>query len=152
MMDCVITRATAEDMPALLPLMQEFYAEEHLAFSDANVAAVQELVASPALGGVYLVRNGGGVLGEVLGYFTLVFGFSVERGGRTALLDELFVVPAARGKGLGQRALASVIASAKAGGCRAVHLEVDRANKKARALYERAGFIELPRGYLTLML
>lgn len=143
-----ITRATVADLSALLAMMRDFYAEEHLDFRPPVQQAISELVAGATLDGAYLIADGRGVAG----YFVLTFGFSVERGGKTALLDELYIVPAARGQRLGKAALAEASALAKSAGCKTLHLEVDHANEKARALYQRAGFIELPRDYLTLNL
>ncbi|MCA7026277.1 GNAT family N-acetyltransferase, partial [Stenotrophomonas acidaminiphila] len=40
------------------------------------------------------------------GYITLGWCFSVEQGGRFVLLDELYLAPAARGRGWGREALA----------------------------------------------
>jgi GNAT superfamily N-acetyltransferase len=141
-----ILQAAASDLPALLPLVRDFYTEGHLAFGDHTLAALKQLASDARLGGIFLLRDGGGVKG----YFVLTFGYSIERGGKTALLDELYVIPAARGKRLGKAAMEHAIAAARSAGCCALHLEVDRSNEKARAFYERAGFIELPRGYLTL--
>jgi GNAT superfamily N-acetyltransferase len=143
-----ITRATLADLPALLTLVRDFYRHEHLLFRPEVETAVAQLVADESLGGAFLVSSGGGVVA----YFILTFGFSVERGGKTALLDELYVIPESRGKSLGKAALAHAAALAKAAGCHTLHLEVDHINEKARTFYQRAGFIELPRGYLTLHL
>jgi GNAT superfamily N-acetyltransferase len=140
-----ITRATPADLPALLALMQAFYTEERLTFRAEVERAVTEIVAGATLDAAYLIGNDGGVNG----YFVLTFGFSVERGGKTALLDELYVIPKSRAQGLGKAAIAEAITIAKSAGCRTLHLEVDRANLRARTFYEHAGFMELPRGYLT---
>jgi GNAT superfamily N-acetyltransferase len=39
-----------------------------------------------------------------LGYIVLAFGFSFETGGRNAFIDELYVAPEHRGKGIARRA------------------------------------------------
>ena len=45
-----------------------------------------------------------------------------------------------RGRGLGALAVATAEAAARRLGVRAVHLEVDTTNDRARRLYERVGF------------
>jgi ribosomal-protein-alanine N-acetyltransferase len=50
---------------------------------------------------------------------------------------------AARGAGVGGRLLADHMARLKAGGVRALFLEVDAGNKAALALYARAGFVKV---------
>ena len=74
------------------------------------------------------------------GYIVLTIGYSLERGGRDAFIDELFVRAERRGCGLGAQAVAIAEAGARRRGVRAVHLEVDHTNERARRLYERVGF------------
>lgn len=56
-------------------------------------------------------------------------------------LDGLFVAREARGRGIGTRLVEAVIAEAEARHQREVRLEVTDANPRARALYERLGFV-----------
>jgi ribosomal protein S18 acetylase RimI-like enzyme len=107
--------------------------------------ALGELLADPALGRVWLILAGG----EAVGYAALAFGYSLEHGGRDAILDELFVAPHARGQGLGRAALAAVLAEAERLGLCAVHLEVERANASASRLYRSLGFASNDRQLLT---
>jgi ribosomal protein S18 acetylase RimI-like enzyme len=76
----------------------------------------------------------------------------MEYGGRDAFIDDLFIRPAFRGKGLGRSALAEVRSAALSLGVRALHLEVGRDNSAAQALYRRAGFEDSGRQLLTLRL
>ena len=64
----------------------------------------------------------------------------MEFGGRDAFIDEFFLVPGARGRGLGANVLDQVISEAAAGGTVALHLEVAGHNVTALRLYERRGF------------
>lgn len=56
-------------------------------------------------------------------------------------LKKLYLVPAARGLGLGQRALARVVDAARATGARAVVLETAAVLAQANRLYLRFGFV-----------
>ena len=76
--------------------------------------------------------------------------FSTLRGSPGVLVQDLFVMPQARGLGLGPRLLAQVMA-AQDWGATYLTLMVDRDNTNARRFYTRHGF--QPRGdYETLVL
>ena len=78
-------------------------------------------------------------------------GFSVEAGGREACVDELYLLPEVRGRGLGGRALALVEDRAQALGVRRIFLEVERRNR-VLALYRRAGYVDHDRFLLSKFL
>ena len=70
----------------------------------------------------------------------LTFGFSLEMHGRYALLDELYVEKAWRGRGIGTEAVEFVEEQCRQRGLRVARLEVFDDNVRAQALYERNGF------------
>ncbi|MFN5515137.1 MAG: GNAT family N-acetyltransferase [Cyanobacteriota bacterium] len=142
----VWTPAVLVDRSAALALMREFYREEKLPYSETLAdRAVSELLATPALGVLFLGRQGS----EVLGYSVATLGYSLEFGGRYVLLDELYVQPAVRGRGEGKRALACVETWAKAQGVSALRLEVNFDNQTALSLYLKSGFSPDQRQILT---
>ncbi|MFV0360890.1 GNAT family N-acetyltransferase [Tropicimonas sp.] len=61
------------------------------------------------------------------------------------LMDGLFVAAAARGQGVGSALIEAIQATARARGCESVRLDVIDRNHRARALYERHGFIAVGR-------
>ena len=132
-----ITLATLADEPVLRELIAEFYAHEGLVFdAERTLGAFRTLAADPNLGRVWIFRAGG----DVVGYLALTVCFSLEFAGRYALVDELYVREAHRGRGIASRAL-----EAAAGACReldvsALRLEVDVRNTRAMELYRRLGF------------
>jgi ribosomal protein S18 acetylase RimI-like enzyme len=130
--------ARPEDVESLLDLMAALYTEDpDLPFSRADHReAVCELLATPSRGGIFVFAT----RDRLVGYVVLTIGFSLEFGGMTGLLDELFVVPDARGRGLGRQALAFVTEECLRRGLRAIHLEVARTNHRAQDLYRQAGF------------
>jgi GNAT superfamily N-acetyltransferase len=138
--------AYPRDLAELLPLVASFHAHEGLRLAaTTRRAVVANLVGRRGLGRVFLIR----VLGEAIGYVAICFGYSIEFGGRDAFVDEFFVAPAHRGRGIGRRVLALVKAEARRLGVRALHLEVGRGNDRARRLYAALGFV--PRDRFTLM-
>jgi ribosomal protein S18 acetylase RimI-like enzyme len=72
----------------------------------------------------------------------LTFGFSVEFGGRTGFIDELFVDVAHRRRGVGKTALRLATEQAASLGARVLFLEATPTNEAADRLYRGAGFGE----------
>lgn len=137
-------RAEAEDVPALLALHERFYREEGYPYDPASMArALRELIAHPEFGRAFVAGD------PVVGYLLVTFGFSVEFGGRDAFVDELYVADGARGQGLGSAALQVAEAACREAGIRALHLEVEHQNPRARALYERNGYVAHERHLMT---
>ncbi len=144
-----IHRATLRDRDCLVALMSQFYSEAGYPLNVGRAAAAfEELLSDDSLGLVWLIMEDQ----QAAGYLIVTLGFSMEYGGRDAFIDDLFVQPTSRGKGLGTMALAKARAACVELGVRAVHLEVERSNKIARALYRRAGFVDNDRQLLSLRL
>lgn len=140
--------ARAADVPALLDLVAAFYAGEGYPFDrPAARAAMTELLDDPGRGWVWVVERGV----RPIGYVVVALAYSLEYRGRTAFVDEIYLVPAERGRGLGSKALALVERAAAGAGARAIHLEVERSNR-AHALYRRRGFDDRGRLLLTKLL
>jgi len=138
--------ALPQDTERIVVLMQRYYAEDGYPF-DAHAArdAVEGLLARPDFGQLWCVQAGS----ETVGYFVLTLGYSLEYRGVDAFLDELYLLPAYRGQGIGTRAVACVQDSARALGVRALHLEVEKDKTPAIGLYRRWGFEEHNRFLMT---
>ena len=148
-MTTAVRQAGEADLPLLLTLMNEFYAEGGYPLNpDRARAAFLPLLGPGELGQVLLIEVGG----EAAGHLVLTFGYSMEYGGRNAFVDDLFIRPAFRGRGLGAQIVAQARAICEELGVRAMHLEVARDNAAAQAVYRGAGFRETGRQLLTLTL
>lgn len=133
----LLREAGPADLEALLPLVRDYHAFEQVDLSDAERAAVlRPLLEDRALGQVWLLECGL----EAVGYVALCFGYSIEFQGRDAFVDELYVRPPWRGRGLGRRALEEACRRARDAGVRALHLEVANDNERAMRLYAALGF------------
>jgi len=80
---------------------------------------------------------------EPIGVAVLSWEWSLERAGRQAWLEELYVVPERRGHGVGLALLEKAFAAAS--GCVSMELEVIRGHDRAARLYLREGFEKLDR-------
>jgi ribosomal protein S18 acetylase RimI-like enzyme len=96
-----------------------------------------------------LVAEGGGAAGFA-GAVLMSPIFSTVKGGPGVYVSDLWVAPGLRGSGLGRRLLAAAAEAARAEwGARHLKLTVYDDNPRARAFYERLGFVADPRA-LTL--
>ena len=140
-------RATEADLDELVAMMRALYAEdEGFAFDEAVARkGLALLLEDDRNGRVWLIRMDG----ETAGYIVLATSFSLEYHGRDAFIDEVYVVPTWRDRGIGARALERAVEECRAMGVAAVHLEVGHDNPKARALYERLGFVDRRRYLMT---
>jgi GNAT superfamily N-acetyltransferase len=149
-MEIELRRAGADDRDLLLALIRGLYECEHIPFDEARAArGLGGLLADPALGGVWVVERADGA---PIGYAVLTLGYSLEFGGRFALLDELFIREEHRGAGAGRQVLARIGEICRGLGLEAVRLEVERTNRGARQLYRKAGFEAHDRDLMTLWL
>ena len=130
-----------EGVEALLDLARAFRAEEGRRLDAANEAALIAITRGEPLARAWLVR----VADRPVGYLILTLGYSVEYGGRDGFIDDLYVAPDARGRGLGRNLLDHAFAAAVRLGIRTLHLEVEPDNGGAACLYRSAGFEETGR-------
>lgn len=129
-------RATAEDMPLLVEMMREFYAES--GFSMDSQWATDSFSALPAdgsKGAAWLVFKNS----RPAGYVVLTLCHSMEYGGSDAFIDDLYVRPDLRRYGLGREAFNALFAECGRRGVHAVHVEAGRDNVAAQKLYRSFG-------------
>jgi GNAT superfamily N-acetyltransferase len=77
----------------------------------------------------------------MIGIACLSFLWTLEHGGASAWLDELYVLPEHRERGVGSLLLGHATGVARAAGCRAIDLEVERDHARVVSLYTRNGFL-----------
>ncbi len=90
--------------------------------------------------------------GRPVGVTYLSFQWTLERGGNVLWVEELYVLPKRRGRGIGTELLRAALDVARARRCLAVELEVEASHARAANLYARAGFRPLDRVHWTLSL
>jgi ribosomal protein S18 acetylase RimI-like enzyme len=82
---------------------------------------------------------------KVVGYAILSAFWSNEYGGLVGIVDELYVIPAYRGRGIGSRFIRQLI---EAKDYVALQLEVFHDNERAFELYKRLGFGIIDRKFM----
>ncbi len=132
-----IQLALENNVAELLPLVRAYHTFEGFNLSEkVREEAVRKLLCDRSLGGIWLIYNGL----ELVGYITLCVGFSLEFAGLDGFVDEFYIHPPFRGKGMGTKVLVLIKAEAKKMNIQALHLEVARKNVQAQALYAKADF------------
>ena len=133
-----LRRVGPEQAATLLELARVFHAEDGHPLSERGAAAIGMIASGHPQGRAWLIEEAG----QTIGYAVLGLGFGIEYGGADAFVDDLYLVPAARGRGLGAAVLALLETEARTLGLAALFLVVDPDNRPARRLYDRAGFAE----------
>lgn len=129
--------ATPEDLPKLLPLVAALHEDGGYKTDAAHQeAAVTPLLEGSPHGAIWLI----GPRKAPVGYVVVTFGWSIEFGGLDGIVDELYVRPAVRQRGMATEALSALCKALAQNGVKALHLEVDRDNDSARKLYSRCKF------------
>jgi ribosomal protein S18 acetylase RimI-like enzyme len=132
-----LTLAALEDLERLVPLVASFHAEEGIVQDEATRrAALTPLLEGSPHGCIYLA----GPTRAPIGYVIVTFGWSVEFGGMDGFVDEIFIRPGVRGRGIGSEILLALPKTLAKAGMKAIHLEVDRSNASARRVYEKLRF------------
>ena len=137
MNNVTIQLASEDDLAEILPFVCAYHEFEELNLTDIErERSVRTLLSDRLLGGIWLVH----VDVEPVGYIALCFGYSIEFAGQDAFVDEFYIHPKFRDKGIGTKVLELIKEEAIKMNIRALHLEVARSNRKAQGLYSRAHF------------
>ena len=104
---------------------------------EVRASLIPGLRAQPTLV-VFLAYDGD----DPVGIATCFRGFSTFAARPLINIHDLAVLPSHRGQGIGRRLLETVEQQARATGCCKVTLEVQEDNRRARRLYQAAGFAQ----------
>jgi ribosomal protein S18 acetylase RimI-like enzyme len=124
------------DVETLVDLMQEFYAESAYPLDRAWAAAsLRQLLGDPRLGGAWIAR----IDGVATGYLVVTLRHSMAHGAPEGFIDDLFVRPAARRRGVARMLLDALFDDCRSRGVASVKVEVGEDNAAANALYASFG-------------
>jgi GNAT superfamily N-acetyltransferase len=139
-----IRLATAADRDAAVALLVAQMREHAIPTPAERLgASFDHVVADAARGAILLAWEGQ----RAIGVAALTYAFPIEVGERTAWLEELYVEPAFRQRGIGTALLQSALDIIDAAGAVSVDLEIVAGHERVERLYARFGFERLPRSH-----
>ena len=131
-----VTTAVARELDPLLPLIagyQRFYGAAP--DETRNRAFFSRLIGDNAIGMLLEARDGR----EVIGFATLYWSRSSVSVRDVVVLNDLFVVPSARSRGVGRKLIEAAAAVARERGAGALQWVTHPDNATARRLYDSLG-------------
>jgi GNAT superfamily N-acetyltransferase len=132
-----IEPATPTDREQIIRLLAAQLAEHDIDLHADNLAhAVDGFFEEPRRGRILVARQHGVVVGVAV----LSYTWTLEHGGKSCWLDELYVQPELRTHGMGTLLLHKAFEITAADGCIAMDLEVESSHARAANLYRREGF------------
>ena len=132
--------AATADLPQLAELLAELFTLESdfKPEREKQLRGLRLILDNPALGRLFVVRDGERVLGMANALITV----STAEGARVLLLEDVIVSAGHRGNGLGKRLVEHVLAWASAQGLKRVSLLADKENAVALDFYRKLGFVD----------
>ena len=134
--------ANPKELTQLVELLGNLFEQEAEFHPDPDKQkrAIEAILASPAIGKLFVAREGK----RVVAMASLLYTISTAEGGKAALFEDLVVHPDERNRGIGEALLKHVIEQARAEGILRVTLLTDMQNERAQAMYRRCGFVGSP--------
>lgn len=138
-MNICIKEMAEKDRAAVLEMMRIFYASDAVSSNGSKEIFVKDFetcIGTPYAEG-YVFKDSE----SYMGYGMIVKSYSTEFGKRVIWIEDVFVLPEYRGRGIG-RAFFGMIEQKYPDAL--FRLEVEKDNEKAISLYKRLGFRLLP--------
>ena len=137
----IIRKYKKEDSRKFIKLCSEFYNSEAVLHTipAENIERTAKLLdeGSPYADCYIMEENG-----ETVGYCLIAITYSNEAGGICKWIEELYITPEQRGRGIGGKMLDFLEQTEN---FRRLRLEIEKSNTDAERLYRRKGFV--PLGY-----
>jgi ribosomal protein S18 acetylase RimI-like enzyme len=133
-----IRDARPEEAAELLPLMRaycEFY--EASPPDDGLLKMARTLIADPEQGAMFIARD----RGVAVGFATLDWKWSSLKGARIGYLEDIFVTPAARGRGIADALIVACAERCRERGAPAMQWQTAPDNDRAQSVYDRTGAV-----------
>lgn len=134
----MVRKVTPQDKGMYLSLTEKFYQSDAVSHNiplENRLNTWDEIMRSDEYADCYFVIKDG----AVAGYMLLAYTFSQEAGGKTAWIEEIYILPEFRSQGLGSEFF-EFIKSEIEPACARLRLEVEEDNIRAKKLYASLGF------------
>ncbi len=133
--------AQAEDFDRLIALAHAHHEElGQDSTPEALAAALEPLLTGVPHGAAWLI----GPRRAPVGYVAVSFGWCIAHGGLEARVDELFIRPAVRGRGMAREALLALGKALRDGGVAVLHLKRLHDDPRGTRIGRAAGFTQTP--------
>lgn len=143
-----ITLARPDDLDRLLPLVAACHAETGIVQEDSRRrAALRPVLDGSPHAAAYLI----GPPRTPIGYVVISFGWSLNHAGLDGTVDEIYIRPAVRGRGIGTEVMSALPRALAGAGLKALHLAIRRDDLKTRRLYEKMHFVSRERDILMTL-
>jgi GNAT superfamily N-acetyltransferase len=138
-MTTTVRRAIPSDAGTLARLVEQYWAFEAIENYDYGrvEGLLHDALTTPGRAACWIAEDDG----HATGYVLTVFVLSLEHGGMMVEVDELFVVPEARGKGTGSALLRHAERELQQLGVVRLQLQLAVENKRGRAFYIVHGYM-----------
>jgi GNAT superfamily N-acetyltransferase len=135
----MIAAVREEDLRDLLPLLRAYCDFYEVAPSDDGLLALSRaLIADPQGEGLQLIARDD-ESGAATGFATIFWSWSTLSAGRIAVMNDLFVDPAARGTGVADALIAACREQARERGAVSLGWQTAKDNFRAQKVYDRVG-------------
>ena len=123
------------DLGEVLPMLRAYCDFYEVAPSDSELEALaRALIEDPEHEGIQLIARGDD--GEPLGFATIYWSWQTLNAARAAVMNDLFVTPGARGRGVGRALIEECRNHARERGVPEVVWETAPENETAQRLYD----------------
>jgi GNAT superfamily N-acetyltransferase len=132
-----ISRVTDEDLGELLPLVRaycDFY--DVSPTDDALLDLSRALIGDPGHEGVQLAARDSG---DLVGFATVYWSWNTLIGARIGVMNDLYVIPAARGTGAAEALIRSCLDECREHGAAELTWQTAKDNARAQRVYDRMG-------------
>lgn len=134
----ILTKANQSDIEGLVELLKCLFKQEaeFQPNPDLQRKALVKIIDNSETGVILVAK----VDNKILGMVNLLFTESTALGSRVAILEDMIVAAASRGKGIGSLLIDYAINEAKNLGCKRITLLTDNENTHAQDFYQKKGF------------
>jgi GNAT superfamily N-acetyltransferase len=131
-----IRDARAGEVEELLPLMRAYCDFYEVSPADSGLLEMaRTLIAEPEQGSLFIARDSGGAIG----FAAVGWKWASTRGARIGVMEDLFVAPDARGKGVADALIEVCAERCRERGMPVLEWVTAPDNRRAQAVYERTG-------------
>ncbi len=133
-----ISIVVEDDLPQVLSIMRAYCRFYRVSPPDDDLLDMsRSLLADPSGMGVQLIARN--ATGAAVGFATLVWTWSTLSASLIGIMNDLFVVPEARGLGVADELITACCARCRARGAAALSWQTAKDNHRAQSVYDRMG-------------